>query len=459
MNRYKKFFNLLNLSLIGIVLATSGFGCKAPSVDVTNAMQPITLEYWRSYDDSDAFADIITDYRKIHPNITINYRKFRPEEYQQALLDAWAEDRGPDIFSVDQNLLRQYVSKIQPMPAQITMAYQEEQGTIKKEIVSVLHTNTTPSLRQIKDSFFDVVYKNSVIDGQVYGLPLALETLVMFYNKDIINRSGISQIPVTWADFQTAVKKISRFDSQGNILQSGTAMGTGSNVDRAFDILSVLMMQNGAIMASADGFPTFANKISANNKDTSPGLQAMQFYIDFASPEKDVYSWNASSTSAGNAFTSGNVGFTFGYNHSLASIRAQSPRLNFGIAPIPQVSPDNSKNYASYWLETVAKKSKHPNEAWDFVLFTVKQEEAKKYLDKTGLPTALKSLVSSQLESEDLYASVSQALTANSWYIGKNYPATVQAIRDMLDQLLKVLPDDFPKVIAIAIQKINQTIR
>ena len=47
-------------------------------------------------------------------------------------------------------------------------------------------------------------------------------------------------------------------NAQGDLLQPGAAMGTGYNVERAPDIVSALMMQNGTEMAEDDGSPTVA---------------------------------------------------------------------------------------------------------------------------------------------------------------------------------------------------------
>ncbi|MEK7653642.1 MAG: extracellular solute-binding protein [Patescibacteria group bacterium] len=451
----KKHFYLLGLSLTAVFILTAGFGCKLQSADVTEKMKPIELNYWRVYDDQDAFTEIIDEYQNSHPNIKINYRKLRPEEYEKELLDALAEDRGPDIFSIDEGWLKKYQNKIQPMPPQISMAYRVVKGAIKKEVIYELRVKASPSLRQIKSDFADTVYKNAILDGQVYGLPISLESLVMFVNKDILNRSGVTEIPTDWKAFQEAVQKITKVDSKGNIIQSGAAMGTGNNVDRSFDLLSVLMMQNGAQMTTGSGMANFFNK---TEKDYNPGLEALRFYTDFASPVKSVYSWNEKKGQALDGFISGQVGFTFGYNYHLPIIRSRAPKLNLAVAPIPQVNSDSPINYANYYLETVSKKSAHPDEAWDFIIFATGKSQVEKYLNETARPTALKSIINKQLENEDLYAASVQTLTAANWYEGKDLPAAQKAFNEMINQFLGATDEkEMDAVMKTAIQKINQT--
>lgn len=455
----KKLAKILNLFLILVFLLTSGFGCKLQDQATKEKMKDITLNYWRVWDDDDSFADIIGDYQVAHPNIKINYRKFRYEEYETELLNALAEDRGPDIFSIPQNWLRSYQPKIEPMPSQLTMAYSEIKGSIKKEEIITLRTSPTPSLRQIKDLFADSVADDVVLRQQVYGLPMSLESLIMFYNKDIFNQSGISQVPTDWKSFQDAVVKITKIDQNDNIILSGAAMGTGANVENSYDILSVLMMQNGAQMSTALGKPTFFTP--QKGEKISAGQIALQFYTDFASPLKSVYSWNGSmASSAFDTFLAGKTAFTFDYNFQIPIIRSRAPKLNFGIAPIPQIAGNPTMNFADYWIETVSKKTKYKDEAWDFVLFaTTKSAEAKKFLDKTKRPTALKSLIEKQIEDQDLYASVSQILTAKTWYKGNNPKVAEAAFKEMIDQYLAVTDERQIKgVLNIALDKIAQTI-
>lgn len=454
------FFKLANLGLLAIIIMTSGFGCKLQDQETKEKMKDITLTYWRVWDDEDAFATIIEDYQTAHPNIRINYRKFRYEEYEPELLNALAEDRGPDIFSIPQSWLRSYQNKLEPMPPQLTMAYREITGGIKKEEITTLKTSQTPSLRRIQELFADTVASDVVLRQQVYGLPLSLETLLMFYNKDILNQAGVSQVPTDWKSFQEAVAKITKIDQDDNIILSGAAIGTGANVERSYDLLSVLMMQNGAQMSTALGQPTFFTPTQRNQK-ISEGQTALQFYADFASPAKSVYSWNGSMASSSfETFLAGKAAFTFDYNFQIPVVRSRAPKLNFAVAPIPQIPGNAAVNFADYWIEAVSKKSQYRDEAWDFVLFaTTKSEEAQKFLESTKRPTALKSLIAKQIEDVDLYASVSQILTAKTWYKGNDVKVAESAFREMIDQYLVAVDErQIKNIFNVALQKIAQTI-
>lgn len=428
------------LSLLIAFILTSGFGCKAPSADTKEAMTPLTLTYWRVFDGPDAFEEIITKYKALHPFITIEYRKLRYEEYEAELLNAMAEDRGPDLFSIQNTWLKKYQSKLEPMPDSITMAYPVVQGVVKKEVVPELRTTKSLSLKELKDNFVDAVsYDVLMEDGKIYGLPLSVDVLAMYYNRDLFNNAGISQVPQYWnKEFLQTIKKLTKQDPKRGLIQSGVALGGHSNINRFSDILSVLMMQNGAIMM--EGQTVLFNSVPAFIKNTgyNPGLEALRFYTDFANPTKESYTWNNELPNSLEMFISGNLAIMFGYAYDLATIKAQAPKLNFSIAKLPQIegNPPTNINFANYWVEVVSKKSKHTKEAWDFIQFMTKAEQAQSYLDKTKKPTALRSLVEKQKTDDELGVFADQVLTAKSWYKGKNVQAAEEAIKEMINSTL-----------------------
>ena len=450
------------LSLLAVFLVSAGFGCKANDSKTQAAMQPITLTYWRVFDDSDAFQEIIDKYKAIHPYITIEYRKLRYEEYEKELLNAFAEDRGPDIFSIHNTWIKEYQTKLVPMPATITMAYPVISGTIQKQVVSELRTTNSPTLKEIRDNFVDAVSYDVISDdGKVYGLPLSVDTLAMFYNKDLFNNVGISQVPQYWnKEFLQDVKKLTKQDPKKDLIQSGVALGGSSNINRFSDILSVLMMQNGATMM--DNNQVMFNLVPAASRDTgyNPGLEALRFYTDFSNSGKESYAWNSTLPNSLEMFTSGKLAIYFGYSFDLPTIETQAPKLNFSVAKLPQIegNPPTNVNFANYWVEVVSKKSAHPNEAWDFIQFITKEEQVKSYLDKTKKPTALRSLVASQRTDDAIGVFADQVLTAKSWYKGKNPQAAEDAFKEMIDTVVQNTGDKIQDILDNAVAKIQQTV-
>lgn len=139
-------------------------------------------------------------------------------------------------------------------------------------------------------------------------------------------------------------------------------------------------------------------------------------------------------------------------------IQSQAPKLNFGISKFPQIEGNPTEaNTANYWVETVSAKTKHPNEAWDFVQFmTTKPEQAKKYLESVKKPAALRTLLKDQLADDTLKVFASQILTAKNWYRGKDVISAEGALNEMIDSVV-ANSEEIEKIVTLAVSRVQQT--
>ena len=445
----KRFFKIFILLLL-IVIITAGFRCKFVPEKVKKRIEPVKLVYWRVWDSPDSFSQIIGNYRAIHPHIEITYRKLRYEEYERALLEAWAEGRGPDIFSIPNTWLTKYQKFILPLPGKTTMPYVVVTGpACKRTEEIVLKDQPSLSLRDLKNNFVDVVFDDVVRNNQIYALPLSIDTLVLYYNRDLLNNAGIAQPPTNWTELKDDVEKLTIQDKTGNIIQAGIAMGTAENITRSTDILFLLMMQNGTLMTSGQR-ATFNQPLAAD-PNYFPGQEALRFYTDFANPAKETYSWNTEMQNSLDAFIEGKVALFFGYAYHLPTIQARAPKLNFGITSAPQIEGSLKQvNYANYWIETVFFKTEYPNETWDFLQFATAQGNVDSYLNSVKKPTALRGLISQQLEDFDLAPFAQQVLTAQSWYHGQDFEAVEGIFKEMITSI-NGGETDYKKVINLSL--------
>ncbi len=438
---------------------TTGLSCKlipakAPPASLTNKIE---LSYWGVWDNSDDLAPLINDFKALHPNINITYKKFRYQEYEQKLLEAWAEDRGPDIYSIPATWLKKYQSRITPMPPSVKLTFREVKKTLgKTEVNTYVRQLPTFSSGDIKNQFVDVVYNDILLDGKVYGLPFSLDTLVLYYNRDILDASGVPVPPRTWTELKEAVKKITKVDKNDNILQAGIALGTADNLPHVTDIASLLMMQNGAQMTNAKGQVAF-HLSPTKKEDDSPGLAALNFYTDFADPIKEVYSWNAAQPDAFEAFVSGKLAMFFGYSYHLPLLKTQAPKLDVGFTGMTQIQDTAAPiHYTDYWVETVSHKTKSMDAAWGFLTFAAKQGEVDKYLEKTKKPTALRGLIEKQKADPVLSVFANQILSAGHWYRGRD----VLKMEEIFKEMIKALPGSPEplKLMENFANRINQTL-
>ena len=111
---------------------------------------------------------------------------------------------------------------------------------------------------------------------------------------------------------------------------------------------------------------------------------------------------------------------------------------------VPQLRPLRPVNFTSYLVEAVARKTKYPNEAWDFIQFATGVKNVSTYLIRTKRPTALRALVASQITDPDVAPFASAVLTAKSWYRGRDAVAAERNFISMVDEVLgSSKPTDF----------------
>lgn len=384
----------MNLSKNKIILLSAGglillvivliFVFKKPAGTAVAAK----LTIW-GVDGAGAFSGSVDTYTKAHRDSSINYVPMDPVGYEDKLIKALAAGTGPDIFYVSNHDLGKLGNLIAPLdPLQFNTANLNEQ-------------------------FPSVAAQDFSVGNYVYAIPLYMDNLALFYNRDIFDRAVITNPPATWDEFQAIVPKLRTLNDKGQILQAAAALGgTEKSVAHATDILNMLMLQTGTTMLSND--LTTARFYGG----TQSGEGALSFYAQFADPSSKVYTWNDAQDYSLNAFATGKVAMVLGYNEDLVRIKKANPFANIAVAPAPQISASSSLAYPSYWGLAISKQSKEAAGAWDFIKFvTLDATQSGAYLNATGHPPALRSIISYNTNDPEIGVFVRQSLIARSWYV------------------------------------------
>ena len=364
----------------------------------------MTLEFW-GIDKKEAFNDLINSYQSI-AGIQINYTQVNADNYEEKLIDALASQRGPDVLMIKHNWVPKHYEKLYPIP----------KGGL--------------STKELKEAFVDVVADDMVLGGEIWGLPLWVDTLALYYNKDIFNSAAVALPPTTWQEFQNISRSLTQKSLSGEIEKAGAAIGTSSNIDDSADILALLMIQTGSGVTNSEGSAIFNNDL---------GKQAVNFYTSFANPASLYSCWNNNMPESVSAFSQGKVAMILGYNSIKADIEKKNPYLNYEIAAMPQSAknPEAVKNYGDYWTLTVSATSKNPIPAWNFILYLVDSQQAKQYLAATGKAPANRILVKEMEKNENIGIFAKQSLSAKSW-IQLDPEKNTAVLKNMIESIVRV---------------------
>jgi multiple sugar transport system substrate-binding protein len=295
------------------------------------------LVYWGLFEDAPIVAPIIADFEKEHPNITIEYVKQDIEQYRDRLITRSNNGNGPDIFRFHNTWVPELSDLLLPLPSSV----------ISKEDFS--------------KNYYPVVKTDLIKNGAIYGVPLQIDTLNLYINRNLFEAAGL-KAPTSWIEFGNYARQLTVKDENNNIKTAGAAMGTYSNITHAPNIISMLFVQNGVNL----------NDLSSNAPAVS---DALSFYSSFALPSGNV--WDDTLDESIKAFASGTLAMYFGYSGDFFTIKATNPNLSFDIYPVPNL-PGQNATIASYWVEGISSKTKYQKEAILFMQYFARKETAQK---------------------------------------------------------------------------------
>ncbi len=417
----RNFRRFISFFLVFTFFITFLSGCIAKEKpQKTGQTERVKLVYYKLFDEEDVMAPLIKKYVVKHPNVSIEYRKFtNPEEYENLIINELAEGEGPDIFSAPNYWFLRHNRKISPLPPDKV------------------------SVKKFEDTFVTVAANDLVLrdrsDGQlkVYGIPLAVDTLALYYNKaafdDRLPSKGHPS--ETWEGIKDDVFQLNKKDNSFERFEvAGIAMGRFDNISRAVEILYLLMLQNNVKLYNENiSQAVFADQsnVSVSGARLNPAVDALRLYTSFALPANKNYSWNAyladskSSVKELETFARGKVAMIFGYSYLYQQIQDEIKDLrakgvatidskDVKIAPVPQMmdpktSTEKRVSYAQYFAETVSRTSQHPDIAWDFLSFISTKENLQYYHEKTNRPTSRRDLIEEQ-QKDPIYGVFAQQI-------------------------------------------------
>lgn len=245
----------------------------------------------------------------------VQYVQKSAATYENDLVSAMAAGSGPDLFFVTQAQVSKFADKIIPVPY----------GSVSQS--------------SFVNSFID--------EGQLFltssgalALPLLVDPLVMYYNKDALSSAGVPAAPKFWNDFLTIAPKVTQLDASRQVKLSAVALGHWSNISHAKEILATLFLQAGDKITARTSGGVLSSVLGARQGDAAagPAESALQFYTEFANPSKTTYSWNKSLPNSIDAFAGGSVAVYFGLASEYQTLLNRNPNLRIGVAVVPQLT-------------------------------------------------------------------------------------------------------------------------
>lgn len=333
---------LLAASVIAALFAALIFSGRLPIGGSSQQAPEGTVVMWGVFPDSE-MASIIQPFNAQAKTYNISYAYVPPNVFENRLVEALASGQGPDVILAPYQIILSQSSRLYPFPV---------------------------------DSFTEKMYKDAYLDGASvfwtpYGalaLPVAIEPMVLFFNRTLLSKHGISAPPAYWDEVTKNSPALTIETTSGGFLESGIALGT-ETVPYIKDIIMAMIGQLGQVPVlptyQSDGaimYDVLVNDPVVLGGDVLPLTSTMRFIMQFSDPLKSTYTWSQFAGNATDQFVAERLAMYIGYAGELPVLRARNPRMDIDMTYLPQMKGYNtfSTGMRLYGIATI-RQTKNPS--------------------------------------------------------------------------------------------------
>ncbi|HEX2552579.1 MAG TPA: extracellular solute-binding protein [Microvirga sp.] len=387
----------------------------------------VEIEYWQYVFESrvKAMDELIKRFQAANPGITVKHTTFPYADYQTKIAAAIPAGQGPDVVQLFYGWLDNFVSAkfVQPLP-----------------------TDTFPP-EMLEKEFFPIISAMKR-DGKYYGVPTAVRSLALFYNKKLFEQAGLdpAKPPQTLDELLAAAQKAAKRDGAGNLLSAGITLDMAGQDHQWWR--EVLVRQFGGAPYSAD-----SRKVTY---DSEAGARALQFYVDLQQKHKVGQVGFMDEGQA--AFRAGRAAMTIDGTFRLGAF-GNIKGFEWGVTELPANAEGKRSNYASYWVNAITTKAQGEKleASKKFLAFVTSPEAMELWLKTVGEVPARRSVALTEKNLADpVYGPFLKALEYSQTTLFVDEAAQRQITMDMTNRVL--LQNQDPKASLAEAAKAEQAI-
>lgn len=326
---FGKFFRYA-LVLLSLSVFLTACGSENESVQKTRK-KLILWHYWDIPAMRQKLTQLANEYNASQDEVTIEPEYVPDEDFRKTLALAVVDGETPDLILADCSDV-QYFDRMSPL----------------------LDVSEVIDRKEYLPQALAMCEKE---DGSLIGLPIGINSLTIYYNKGILQRSGIRP-PRTFEEFLSAAKAM----TNGQIYGCGF---TGLISEEATYSFLPIIWGYGADMKKLD---------------TPEGEQAFAFLKELVqSGAISRSSANMTMSDVARQFSKGKLAMIFAASGKMEYYFRQNPQLHYGQIQIPG---DAGSVIGGEVL--IVPNQKNKKEAMDFIQFLSQPEQMEQYLECAG---------------------------------------------------------------------------
>ncbi|GKQ38293.1 sugar ABC transporter substrate-binding protein [Streptomyces sp. A012304] len=330
---------------------------------------------------TDIWKEVIADFEKANPDITVEYVGIASTEYQSKVDTAIQGGGLPDVGGVGAAMLAGFAAQGALEPLDDRLSKSSLNGKLNEDMVK--------SLKAAGGG-----------DGTLYSMPTSANNGVLYYRTDLFKAAGL-EAPTTWDKFYTAAEKLT---NAGKNEFGYTIRGGAGSIAQALDA-----------MYGQSGITSFWNgdKTTVNDPKNVAALEKYAGLYKKATPAADL---NNDFTKMVAQWDSGTIGML---NHNLGSYQDHVKALGVEkFRGIPQpTGADGKRVQVSNPVDGLGlfKSSKNKEAAWKFIEFALSKAENSKFNESAGqVPSNTEAASDTWIQKAEPTKLAAQALSDGS---------------------------------------------
>lgn len=334
-------------SILAATLALVGCGNSSNGQTSGNDNEKVEISFsaWDKLPDS-----WFSGFRAKYPNISVKLIQVPDSDYSQKVNQMVVGNTAPDVMLLFETDLPKFA---------------------KSGAIDDLDTYIEKNKDIDTTDFIPAVSDLAKATGGNYGLPWAVASEIMYYNKDMFDAQGVSY-PTddwTWDDFSKAAEKLTKTDG-GKTTQWGA------------DALTFRGLWWSLAGEAGDKI------VSDGTLSLGDGLKDALAFQNKLTNELQVSPQPAAGDSVSDLFASGQAAMT--RTGSWMTAQYKDLDFNWDIATLPKDKQSYNSLHTGFY--TINSQSKKKDAAWKFISYMMSEEGQKSNSEWGGNPSALKSI-------------------------------------------------------------------
>lgn len=248
----------------------------------------------------------------------------------------------------------------------------------------------------LRERFVPSFLEPSIMDGTLYGLPVAASARAMYFNRDLMDQAGVEEVPSNWDELAAAAEAIGALgdDIYGFGLQ-------GAEIETDVYYYYALWSYGGELLTE-DGTSGLGTQAAVDAATMYKGL------IDAGVTQPGVTSYSREDVQ--NLFKQDRVGFMITAPFLATQIADEVPDLNYGVSAIP-AGPDGDRGtYGVTDSIILFENSENKEEAAEFLDFVYQHDWRVRFDSTEGFLPVTSSVADDPAFADDPVLSVFASL-------------------------------------------------